>query len=155
MSKKPLLQSMTFLAALMPPLLIWAVVGMITYAMPLNSLRLSWMERQIRDIAHPEASTLVATVADVGLIDGKGDSCDVMAGEIRRTALSAEALRDFYGSVAGAVPQVFVFDEPVSEENYIPNQYREVDELDASTGERAYAIFYYEAHSPEGDLRCW
>ena len=126
----------------------------------LNNLHVRWMERQLEALTHPDDSDLVVSLSDVGILDGKGDFCELLAGELRRSGLEATELRDFYRTVAEGSPWIYVFDEPLSENNYLPTSYRmplpgdEIASVSRQPG--LYAVYYFDAPTtPGGDFRCW
>jgi hypothetical protein len=144
---------------LVPPLAVWGLVGLITYAMPINSLRLRWMERTMERVSHPADSELLARFSDLGILDGNGDHCDFMAGHLRRSPLTREALREHYRSDAPQTRvEVYSFDEPEREDNYLPNRFRLREPGDPLVPDEpgVYFVFIYDGmYPPDGDLRCW
>ncbi len=87
---------------IIPPLAVWFLVGLVTYAMPLNSLRLRWMERNVLRWEHPEDSRLLARHSELGRFGGgSADFCEFWAGELRQSSLHGEELVNFYRSQRG------------------------------------------------------
>lgn len=54
------------------------------------------LEGSFRDVTHPAATALVTKRSRVGLLLGNGNHCDYFVGELRRTALSKELIREAY-----------------------------------------------------------
>lgn len=104
------------------------------------------LEGSFRDVTHPAATALVTKRSRVGLLLGNGNHCDSFVGELRRTALSKELIREAYAPQRSRGVEVAFFDEPSSIE-YVPYDFQSLQgwgvTAPAAPGERYYFAYEY------------
>lgn len=116
-------------------------------AAPLNQLTLWKLWWAYEALPHPPDSTALRTYFAVGLLEGNGNHCDFIAGEQRRSALSAEELRAFYADF----PELHLyFPAPIASDDAY------VSYVTASWPEGSYAVYLFDwGTNDDFDVRCY
>ncbi|MFT5683241.1 MAG: hypothetical protein ACI8RZ_004172 [Myxococcota bacterium] len=135
---------------LIPLVLLGMLVLSMTWAVPVNSLKLWQMERDFKHQHHPADSTLLESVSLLGILDGNGNHCDFLVGQWRQGGPDQDAIRAVY---TDPILSLHFPEGSVSEDNYAPDaiRYRNNPKV---TG--AYLVYEYDGMgAPAGDMRCW
>ena len=116
-------------------------------AVPLNQLKLWRLWRAYAEVPHPPDSTALQTYAQVGLLDGNGNHCDFIAGEQRRSGLSAGELVAFYAPW----PELELYIPGVEGSQLASSVVLDTPDWPAGS----YAVYRFEwGHSDDFDIRC-
>jgi hypothetical protein len=112
------------------------------------------LRREYRTLLHPAPGRVLASEADMGLLEGNGNHCDYFVGELRTTRLTREELRASY------VKEVEVewLEHPVTAPSYVSSP-RDRLLLAASRatprqGESLYIVALVEQQQAGLDFRC-
>lgn len=133
-----------------------------------HSVALHRFGKSFQQLSHPDGTKCPAAFSAVGLIEGNGNHCDYLVGEVRETDKPSSEISEYYKT--RSVPRT----EP-SPENDVPVRLEFVDDFDRREGanydhalpeavakakskrtrKTLYIISALDAgYAPEGDFRC-